>query len=104
MQSKCSTFLSIFTAHSAVQRAMPAIIAVAKGIVSITFLQRSIFHQVHVADACEAHFADHEFLMWTTSGGVSGDGAPGHETVCSLCCFEWTCPQAESFTVGVCAN
>ena len=67
----------------------------------IAFLQRPIFHEVHVPDACDAHFADHEFLDVDHSRNSVRGWSPGQKVACSFCCFEWACPQAKFFTVWV---
>ena len=94
--------LEIFSpAHSAVQRTMPAIMAFAEGIVSIAFLQRSIFHQVHVADTCKTDLADHVLLDADFFRSSILGLSPRHEVVCTFRSFEWICPQAKSFAARV---
>ena len=69
------TPLLIFADHPAIHRSMPTVIAAAKGVMSVALLQRSVFHKVHVPNGCEGYVADHVFLIWTTSGPLSEDGA-----------------------------
>ena len=80
---------------------MPAIIAVAEGIESIAFLQRSIFYEVHVADTCKTDLADHVLLHVDFFRSSVLGWSPRHELACTFCSFEWACPQAKSFAVWV---
>ena len=76
------------SAHSAVQRAMPAVVAVAEGIVSIAFLQRSIFHQAHVADACKTDLADHVLIDVNLFRCSILGWSRRHKVACAFCRFE----------------
>ena len=89
------------SAHPAVQGAMPAVIAIAEGIGSISFLQCPSFHQVHVADAGKADLADHVLLdVNLFRSSILGRG-PRHEVVRTFRRLEWVCPQAESFAIWI---
>ena len=80
---------------------MPAVVAGAECVVSISLLQCSIFHQVHVADACEANLADHLLLDVSLLRRSMIGRCPRHEVMSAFCYFERVYPEAETFAIGI---